>query len=112
MSLVLGQNSPEQALTVLPADSLAPVGGVWRRLRSNPLAVASIVVLLGVVLCAILIPILSRYTYFTATPDILARPSLRHPLGTDDTGYDILVRLAMGARVSLFVGVGVESICW
>ena len=40
-------------------------------------------------------------------PDLLARfepPSARHPLGTDDLGRDILLRLLYGARVSLAVG--------
>ena len=40
-------------------------------------------------------------------PDLLARfepPSASHPLGTDDLGRDILLRLLHGARVSLAVG--------
>ena len=40
-------------------------------------------------------------------PDLLARfepPSATHPLGTDDLGRDILLRLLFGARVSLAVG--------
>ncbi len=41
-------------------------------------------------------------------PDLLARqasPSAAHPLGTDELGRDILVRLLFGARVSLAVGI-------
>ncbi|MFC7736195.1 ABC transporter permease [Roseomonas sp. GCM10028921] len=41
-------------------------------------------------------------------PDLLARqagPSAAHPLGTDELGRDILVRLLVGARVSLAVGI-------
>ncbi|MBR0649997.1 ABC transporter permease [Roseomonas terrae] len=41
------------------------------------------------------------------TPDLFARfepPSATHPLGTDDLGRDILLRLLYGARVSLAVG--------
>ena len=33
----------------------------------------------------------------------LAAPSAEHPLGTDDQGYDILVRLMYGGRISLIV---------
>lgn len=40
------------------------------------------------------------------TPDVLARPSLRHPLGTDDTGRDVLARLVHGAGTSLAVAFG------
>lgn len=41
------------------------------------------------------------------TIDLLARlsgPSLAHPIGTDELGRDLLLRLLQGARVSLFVG--------
>jgi peptide/nickel transport system permease protein len=41
-------------------------------------------------------------------PDLLRRfapPSPEHPLGTDDLGRDLLLRLLHGARVSLTVGV-------
>jgi len=44
------------------------------------------------------------------TPDLFARfgsPSPTHPLGRDELGRDILLRLLYGARVSLAVGVGV-----
>lgn len=33
-----------------------------------------------------------------------ADPSLEHPLGTDDQGYDVLVRLMYGGRISLTIG--------
>lgn len=36
--------------------------------------------------------------------DIYARPSLAHPLGTDDGGKDVLSAFLFGARVSLVVG--------
>jgi peptide/nickel transport system permease protein len=35
----------------------------------------------------------------------LAAPSLAHPLGTDDLGRDLLLRLLEGGRISLLVGV-------
>ena len=41
------------------------------------------------------------------TIDLLARlsgPSWGHPIGTDELGRDLLLRLLQGARVSLFVG--------
>ena len=43
-------------------------------------------------------------------PDLMARyapPSAGHPLGTDDLGRDLLLRLLYGARVSLSVGLAV-----
>ena len=37
--------------------------------------------------------------------DRLAAPSLMHPLGTDELGRDVLVRLMAGGRVSLTIGI-------
>jgi ABC-type dipeptide/oligopeptide/nickel transport system permease subunit len=67
-------------------------------------------VLAFIVLFALLYPHFSPYTYDRQTDDYSARPSARHWLGTDDYGYDLLTRLAVGARISLAVGVGVEAI--
>jgi peptide/nickel transport system permease protein len=40
----------------------------------------------------------------------LAAPSWSHPLGLDELGRDLLARLLVGARVSLFVGCAVVAI--
>ena len=37
--------------------------------------------------------------------DRLAPPSLAHPLGTDELGRDVLLRLSEGGRVSLVIGI-------
>ena len=39
----------------------------------------------------------------------LSGPSLLHPFGLDELGRDILARVLSGARVSLFVGIDIES---
>ena len=52
----------------------------------------------------------SHYRYDHQTDDYQRPASARHWLGTDDSGYDTLTRLAVGARISLVVGVGVEVI--
>jgi peptide/nickel transport system permease protein len=80
---------------------------VLRRLRRNPLAVASLVVLVIAVLAAVLAPWLAPYgpaeTDFSNT---LAPPGTPgHVLGTDDLGRDVLSRIMYGARASLEVGV-------
>ena len=36
--------------------------------------------------------------------EMYARPSLKHPLGTDQNGMDVLTRLMYGGRISLLVG--------
>ena len=40
----------------------------------------------------------------------LTGPSWRHPFGSDELGRDVLARLLLGARVSLFVGLAVVSL--
>lgn len=44
------------------------------------------------------------------TGDVLARPSLRHPLGTDDTGRDVLARVVHGAGTSIVVALGAVAL--
>lgn len=106
MSVMLEQERQE-------AGSLAasrPAPGVWHRLLRNPLAAVSLGVLTLIALLAVFYPLVSPYSYAHPTADISAPASARHWLGTDDSGYDLLTRLAVGARVSLFVGVGVEAL--
>jgi peptide/nickel transport system permease protein len=42
--------------------------------------------------------------------EMLESPSLRHPLGTDDLGRDLLSRLIYGTQISLFVGISTVAI--
>ena len=94
----------------LGAAAPTPGRAVWNRLTRNPVAVASLAVLAFTVLLAIFYPMVSHYSYKFTTGDYRQGPSARHWLGTDDGGYDTLTQLAMGARISLTVGVGVEAI--
>jgi peptide/nickel transport system permease protein len=43
-----------------------------------------------------------------STPVARQPPSVRHPLGADALGRDVLARVLVGGRVSLAIGVGVE----
>ena len=77
----------------------------WAHFKKNKLALVSLCFLLVMVALAILVPLLSPYTY--DGQDLSLRndpPSLSHPLGTDKFGRDIFVRLMYGARISLSVG--------
>jgi peptide/nickel transport system permease protein len=81
-----------------------------RLARSAPLRSGAILVggiwLLAVVLAASFGPVLDPVSYETV--DVAARlagPTATHPLGTDENGRDVLIRLVYGARVSLLVGV-------
>ena len=75
----------------------------------RPLAVAAAVALALLLAAAAAAPLIERALGVDATEtDLLARflpPSAAHPLGTDDIGRDVLVRLLRGGRVSILVGI-------
>ena len=85
----------------------------WKRLLRNKLAVFGLIVL-GLLLVSVTIgPSIiywtTGYTYdLIPTDRALVRampPSLKHLMGTDDAGRDILARVLQGGRISLIVGV-------
>ena len=78
----------------------------WRRFCKNKVALWSMVLLLGIVLMAVLAPVIAPFNPNTTVGDFDVAPSVAHLLGTDDVGRDILSRLIYGSRVSLIVGVG------
>ena len=96
-------------------EGLSPWQLAWRRLRTDRLAIGSGVAILIITAIAIAAPVFAVLTHhgpdqqFTAaglTAQGLPRPpSGQVWLGTDDLGRDVLVRIAYGARISLFAGV-------
>ena len=105
-------SAPEAART---AEGLGPWQLAWRRLRTDRVAIISVVVIVLIIVMAIAAPVFAAITHhgpneqFTIaglTVDGLPKaPSGHFWLGTDDLGRDVLVRIAYGARISLFAGV-------
>jgi peptide/nickel transport system permease protein len=81
---------------------------MWRAFRRDPLAVASLVIILLFVFGAIFAPLLTPYPgQGLGDPNILEKftpPSNTHPLGTDYLGRDVLARVLYGGRSSLSIG--------
>jgi peptide/nickel transport system permease protein len=79
-----------------------------RRFRRHRLAVISAVVLLVLALCSLGAPLFAAWLgHDPNAVDLLGRfapPGVGHPLGTDELGRDLLLRLLYGGQVSLFVG--------
>jgi len=79
-----------------------------RAFRRDPLAVASLVVVLVFILGALFAPVLTPYPeQGRGDPNILEKfqpPSGTHLLGTDYLGRDVLARVLYGGRVSLGMG--------
>lgn len=80
----------------------------WRRLKSNKVALFSLIMAIIIVLFAIFAPIIMEkflgYTY--DAQDLKAanlRPSFEHWFGTDHLGRDLFIRVMYGARYSLII---------
>ena len=87
----------------------------WRRLKTNKVAIVSLIIIGIIFIFAFLGPILMKsimgYTY-DAT-DLNAtnlRPSLTHWFGTDNLGRDLFVRVMYGARYSLIIAISAAAI--
>jgi peptide/nickel transport system permease protein len=77
----------------------------WGRFRRNRLAVAALAFLVAIHLMAVAADMLAPYD--PTALDLLnqfAPPSQTNPLGTDESGRDVLSRLIVGSRASLAVG--------
>ncbi len=85
----------------------------WKRLFKNKLAVFGLIVVWLMVLFVAVGPSIIYWTtgltadYIPAEGDLIKSfpPSLRHPMGTDEAGRDLLARVLQGGRISLMVGI-------
>lgn len=80
----------------------------WRRFYQNKAAIASLIILFLVTLFVIFVPMLAPFGYAeTDWGYMQGAPSLetKHYFGTDSLGRDLLVRTAIGGRISLLVGI-------
>ena len=77
----------------------------WLKLRKNPAAVGSAIILACMALGAILGPLLAPAGAGEVTRNSFLPPSSQHLFGTDLNGRDLLYRVLLGARISLLVGV-------
>lgn len=91
-------------------------GDAWKRLLKNKLAIFGLIVLTLMVFAVSIGPLIIWWaTGFTADyiPSDVGSgelvqsfpPSLLHPMGTDDSGRDLLARVLQGGRISLTVGI-------
>ena len=96
-------------LPTIEVERSAPWNLLWRRFLQHRLAVISLAVLILMAVMSALAPAFERLLSLDATmTDLLSRllpPSLAHPLGTDELGRDLFLRLLYGGQVSLLVGI-------
>ncbi|MGX7092696.1 ABC transporter permease [Hutsoniella sourekii] len=77
---------------------------VFQTFKKNKLAMVGIGILIVIALMAIFVPILSPFEYSEQTGAYNHAPSAEYWFGTDNLGRDIFVRVWVGARISLFIG--------
>jgi peptide/nickel transport system permease protein len=77
---------------------------LWQRLRRNRMAMVGGAIVLCMFLLALLASVIGRDPGAIDIANRLQPPGFAFPLGTDDLGRDVLVRILYGARISLLVG--------
>ncbi|WP_449396454.1 ABC transporter permease [Devosia riboflavina] len=101
----------------LPAAKQNAQRSIWTKLRHaarrKPLGAIGALIILVFVVVALFAPWLALYDPFLIdSNNLLAAPSWRNWMGTDEFGRDIMSRIIWGSRVSIFVGlmaVGIGS---
>lgn len=86
------------------SSATPPPPGAWERLRKNPVAVGTMIILGLIVLAAIFGPALYHVDPHATSHAQYQPPSRDHFFGTDNNGRDSLARILEGARISLLVG--------
>ena len=81
---------------------------VRKKFVSNRVALVSAIFIVLIILLAFFGPMFSRFTYadqIKGSENLAPFVNSAHPLGTDNLGRDEFVRLMVGARVSLLIGI-------
>ena len=93
----------------------------WRRLLKNKLAVFGLIVVIIISIASVIGPAIIKsatgYTYDFIPREVVLIKSIApfkgadgsfsgaHPMGTDNSGRDVLARVLLGGRISLMVGI-------
>ncbi len=91
----------------------SPWSDAWKRLRRNRLAFAGLIFITFLAVAVLFGPAIlswttgNTYDLIPTDNDLVKSmpPSLKHLMGTDDAGRDMLARVLQGGRISLMVGV-------
>ena len=86
-------------------QSLTYWADVWRRFRSNKMALLGLILLVLVICLLFAGPMMSGKDYqFINTAVKNQGPSSEYWFGTDDMGRDLFTRVCVGGRVSIYIG--------
>jgi peptide/nickel transport system permease protein len=98
---------PTPAITAPPQRSPGYWANVGRRFMRDPVAIGALILVLALIIMALLSPYITPADPYRSSVLRRLRPigTEGFPLGTDELGRDMLSRLMVGARLSLFMGV-------
>ncbi len=78
----------------------------WRRLKSNKVAILSLIILTIIIVMTIIGPGISGYAYEEVDPVSKNQsPNSEHWFGTDELGRDLFARVWQAGRVSIVIGI-------
>lgn len=80
---------------------------LWQLVSSNRKASLGLIVIGSFILLAIFGPIIMRQDPHTFSNDVLQPPSVAHWFGTTNFGEDVFLQTVVGARFSVFMGLGI-----
>jgi peptide/nickel transport system permease protein len=106
---LITQLPPASGEVLLEGGEATHSGSIWRMILEvffqNRLATVGLGVIVFMVLFCFVGPLLYHTSQVFNNPNIANKsPSLAHPLGTDQVGYDVLGRLMLGGQTSLEIG--------
>ena len=108
--MMLPATKEEREQLIMMRESITYWQDAMRRLRANKVAMVCLALIILIVLFAFVGPLLMPYTY---DQQIRGHERLApvingeffHPFGTDNLGRDLCVRVMIGTRISLVIGV-------
>ena len=105
------QSANQLDKVVAKKKAIGPWRIAWDRFRKNRVATVGAGLFIVICLAIIFGPMLSPYNIseFNLADKELA-PSAKHWLGTDEQGRDVLLRLFVGGRISILVGLMAASV--
>lgn len=108
--MMIPATKEEREQLIMMRESITYWKDAMRRLKANKIAMISFAVIIAIVLFAFIGPVFMPYSY-----DQQIRGHERmapvinseyfHPFGTDNLGRDLCVRVMIGTRISLVIGV-------
>ena len=108
--MMIPATKEEREQLIMMRESVTYWQDAMRRFRANKVAMISLAVILLIVAFAFLGPLFMPYTYDQQirgherlAPVISSE--LFHPFGTDNLGRDLCVRVMIGTRISLVIGI-------